>query len=78
MNEAEKNFIVCAVLISIAGVGLILTDKMTWAIVSFVAAVGFVITAIVMYVMRKREEEEFESEKSNQGSSMKYPGKKKK
>lgn len=54
MTEAEKNFIVCAILMLCCGIGMIMLHKMTMAIAFLAISVFFFIVPIVMYAKGDR------------------------
>ena len=51
--ETEKNFLVCAVLMLIAGIGLIMMGENTFGIGTIVLGVVFAICAVVSIVKNK-------------------------
>ena len=57
LKEVEKNMIVCAVVILAAGVGLFITGKTVWAVISVVSAVIFAIIAVCMIAKRRKNED---------------------
>ena len=65
LKETEKNFLTCAVLIGLVGIALRFLGQTTLGILSIVAAVAFVVVAIRMIAVRKKEEEENSDENSN-------------
>lgn len=65
LKETEKNFLTCAVLIGLVGIALLFLGQTTLGILSIVAAVAFVVVAIRMIAVRKKEEEENSDENSN-------------
>lgn len=56
LKETEKNFLTCAILITIVGIALILLGKTTFGGLSIVAGVVFVGVFIKMVITRKKEE----------------------
>lgn len=65
MTEAEKNFIVCAILMLCCGIGMILLDKLTIGIGCIVVSVAFAVIPIVMYAKGDRIYDETSSQKKD-------------
>lgn len=65
LKESEKNFLTCAVLIGLVGIALMFLGQTTLGILSIVAAVAFVVVAIRMIAVRKKEEDEEENSDEN-------------
>lgn len=65
LKEAEKNFLTCAVLIGLVGIALLFLGQTTLGILSIVAAVAFVVVAIRMIAVRKKEDEEENSDENS-------------
>lgn len=65
LKETEKNFLTCAVLIGLVGIALMFLGQTTLGILSIVAAVAFVVVAIRMIAVRKKEDEEENSDENS-------------
>lgn len=65
LKESEKNFLTCAVLIGLVGIALLFLGQTTLGILSIVAAVAFVVVAIRMIAVRKKEDEEENSDENS-------------
>lgn len=65
LKETEKNFLTCAVLIGLVGIALLFLGQTTLGILSIVAAVAFVVVAIRMIAVRKKEDEEENSDENS-------------
>lgn len=56
LKETEKNFLNCAILITVVGIALIALGKTTLGGISIIAGVVFLGVFIKMVVTRKKEE----------------------
>lgn len=65
LKETEKNFLTCAVLIGLVGIALLFLGQTTLGILSIVAAVAFIVVAIRMIAVRKKEDEEENSDENS-------------
>lgn len=54
-SEAEKNYIKCAVLMLIVGIGMVALSVTGWGIFSIVAGIIFAIVGVYMHQARKED-----------------------
>lgn len=65
-TETEKNYLICAVLMIVSGIGLIIMGKNAFGIGCMAIGVIFAVVSIVMYIKGYDLDEEAEKRKKNE------------